>query len=67
MNEKSLNLNAVRELVNDETSKVTVQANISPGKEINAVVDVTHRLKPENYVLRCDSVVTVMPDNKVYR
>lgn len=67
MNEKHLHLTGVRELVDEETSKITVDVTTKPGKQLHMVMDLTHRLKPHNYVLRSNSVITVLPDNRVYK
>ena len=66
MNEKQLHLNGVRELVDEETSKITVDVNTNPGKQLHIVMDLTHRLRPHNFVLRSNSIITVLPDNRLY-
>lgn len=67
MNEKNLALTAVRELINDEKSKININININPDKQIAALINLTHKLKPENYIFSANSVVTVMPKGTTYK
>ena len=67
MNEKRLTLNAVRELLNEDQSKITVKANATPDKEMTADIDVTHRMKPEDVVLKMTSQIKLLPSKSFYK
>lgn len=67
LNERSFDVNVLRDLVGTDKSKILININPICGKQVTVKMNVTHRLESENTLINAVSVIRIQPDNTLYR